>query len=110
VATIYNRGNGMVMIRGYLEILQMADSNGPMHFNDFTKISIKGRKVSSATVSKRLDELILVKVIGEVISRSKTGRRIIAYKTTEKGRKVLKLAEELKEQTAVPSAKGYMVK
>lgn len=92
----------MVTIRGYLEILEMADSNEPKHFNDFTKISIKKKRLSSATVSKRLDELIKVRVLEEVISRSKTGRRIIAYKTTAKGRKVIALATELNEALAVP--------
>ena len=83
----------------------MADSNEPKHFNDFTKILIKKRRLSSATVSKRLDELIAVKVMEEVISRSKTGRRIIAYKTTEKGRRVLVLAKELQEALTVAKSK-----
>jgi DNA-binding HxlR family transcriptional regulator len=87
----------MTMARGFLEILQMADTNGPKSFNDFTKISIKGRRLSSATVSKRLDELTAVKVIEEVIKRSKTGRRTIAYRATEKGKRVIKQARELQE-------------
>jgi len=93
----------MVMIRGlgFLEILQLADSNEPKSFNDFTKISIKERKLSSATVSKRLNQLIAVKVIKGVISRSKTGRRTIAYRTTEKGKRVIELARELQETVAV---------
>ena len=97
----------MVMIRGlgFLEILQLADSNEPKSFNDFTKISIKERKLSSATVSKRLNQLIAVKVIKGVISRSKTGRRTIAYKTTEKGKRVIELARELQEALTVQKAK-----
>jgi len=87
----------MIMIRGFIEILQMADSSEPKHFNDFTKISVRKKRLSSATVSKRLDELLALKVIEEVISRSKSGRRIIAYRTTNKGKKVLKLANELQE-------------
>jgi DNA-binding HxlR family transcriptional regulator len=95
----------MVMIRGYMEILEMADGNEPKHFNDFTKISIAKRKLSSATVSKRLHELLAVNVIELVIHRSKTGRRIIAYKTTEKGKRVIKLARELKEALTVSKTK-----
>jgi len=87
----------MIMIRGFIEILQMADSSEPKHFNDFTKIAVRKKRLSSATVSKRLDELLALKVIEEVISRSKSGRRIIAYRTTNKGKKVLKLANELQE-------------
>ena len=75
----------------------MADSNESKNFSDFTKISIRRRKLSSATVSKRLNELIAAKVIEEVISRSKVGRRIIAYKTTVKGKRVIIIAKELEE-------------
>jgi len=95
----------MVIIRGFLEILEMANSNEARHFNDFTKISIKKKRLSSATVSKRLDELIAVNVLEEVVSRSKTGRRIVAYKTTEKGKRVIRLATELQEALSVPKAK-----
>ncbi|HII10194.1 MAG: hypothetical protein ABSE71_04150 [Candidatus Micrarchaeaceae archaeon] len=95
----------MVIIRGFLEILQMSDSDGPRSFNDFTKISIKKRRLSSATVSKRLDELIAVKAIEEVVGRSKTGRRIIAYRATEKGKRVIELARELQEALTVQKAK-----
>jgi DNA-binding MarR family transcriptional regulator len=95
----------MVMIRGFLEILQMADGNAPKSFNDFTTISIGKRKLSSATVSKRLDKLIAVKAMEEVISRSKTGRRVIAYRTTEKGKRAIKLARELQEIFAVSNAR-----
>ncbi len=85
----------MTIIRGVLEILQMADSREPKSFNDFTRISIKNKRLSSATVSKRIDELVAVHVLQEVIVRSKTGRRVIAYRTTEKGKKVVELAKEL---------------
>ena len=78
-------------------MLQMADSHESKSFNDFTRISIKGKRLSSATVSKRLDELVATKVLQEVIVRSKTGRRIIAYKTTVKGKRVIEIAKELTE-------------
>ena len=95
----------MIMRRGFLEILEMIGSNETKHFNDFTRISIGKRKLSSATVSKRLDELIAVKVIDEAVSRSKTGRRIIAYRSTAKGKLVLELSRELQEALAAPKAK-----
>jgi DNA-binding HxlR family transcriptional regulator len=95
----------MIMIRGFLEILQMANGNEPKSFNDFTKISIKKRRLSSATVSKRLDELIAIKVIEEVVSKSKTGRRVIAYKTTAKGKRVIELAVELENAIATSKPK-----
>jgi len=92
----------MVMIRGVMEMLQMADNHEPKSFNDFTGISIKEKRLSSATVSKRLIDLISVKVIEEVITRSKTGRRVIAYKTTDKGRRVISLAKELEGLLTLP--------
>jgi DNA-binding HxlR family transcriptional regulator len=94
----------MAIIRGVLEILQLASGSEPKAFNDFTRISIKGKKLSSATVSKRLDELIAVKVLSETITRSKTGRRIIAYRTTEKGKHVIEIAKEL-QAALTPNAK-----
>jgi DNA-binding HxlR family transcriptional regulator len=95
----------MIIIRGALEMLQMANNHGPKSFNDFTKIEVKGKSLSSATVSKRLDELIAVNAIEEVITRSKTGRRVIAYRTTKKGTKIIGLAKELREALAVSDNK-----
>ena len=95
----------MVMKRGFLEILQLASGNEPKSFNDFTKIRVGESRLSSATVSKRLDRLIAVKVIEEVITRSKAGRRIIAYRATEKGKRAVELAEELQELFAASKAK-----
>ena len=83
------------MIRGIMEMLELARSYAPKSFNDFTKISVNGKRLSSATVSKRLDELLAAKVIEEVITKSRAGRRVIAYKTTEKGKRVIDIAREL---------------
>jgi hypothetical protein len=77
----------MATVRGVIEILQMADVHGPKTFNDFTRISINNKRLSSAPVSKRLRELIAVDTIEEVITRSKSGRRTVGYKTTQKGKK-----------------------
>ena len=89
------------MIRGFLEMLEMADTAEPKAFNDFTKISVRKKKLSSATVSKRLDELLAMKALEEVITRSRTGRRVIAYRTTEKGRRAIELAKELEALIAL---------
>lgn len=90
----------MIIKKGFLDILEMADSNKLRSFNDFTKITTKNRKLSSATVSKRLDELIGASVIEEVVTRSRTGRRVIGYRTTEKGKRVVELAKDLTEAVA----------
>lgn len=87
----------MTIIKGVLEMLELSNNKGPKSFNDFTRISINQKKLSSATVSKRLSELVNAGVMEEVIIKSKTGRRIIAYKTTDKGRLAIKLAKQLKE-------------
>lgn len=85
----------MIITRGMLEILELAMYGEPKSFNDFTKIVIKEKKLSPATVSKRLDELVAAGNVQEIIIRSKTGRRVIAYKTTEKGKKVIEHAKSL---------------
>ncbi len=95
----------MIMLRGFLEILQMADGNEPKSFNDFTKITIGRKRLSSATVSKRLDELTSIKAIEEVINRSKRGRRVITYKTTEKGKRIISLSEEIQQIVTLPKRK-----
>ncbi len=91
----------MVIMRGIFEMLQAANEDAPKSFNDFTKIVVKGRRLSSATVSKRLEELISVRGMEEIITRSKTGRRVIAYKTTNHGRKILSLTKELTDALSV---------
>jgi len=87
----------MAIIRGVIEMLQLAEGKEPKSFNDFTKISVKNKRLSSATVSKRINELVASKALEEVITRSKTGRRIIAYKTTPKGEKLIVIAKQLEE-------------
>jgi len=93
----------MIVIRGVIAMLQFA-SDSPKSFSDFTTISIGNRRLSSATVSKRLNELIAVKAIDQVVHKSKAGRRIIAYKTTEKGKRILSLSKEL--ETIFLNSKG----
>jgi DNA-binding HxlR family transcriptional regulator len=87
----------MTLSRGVLEMIKLADSPSPKSFSDFTGITIKRKRLSSATVSKRLNELVAIKVIEETTMRSKTGRRIIGYKITERGKKILDLAKELED-------------
>jgi len=92
----------MITIRGMMEILQMGKIDGPKSFKDFTQISIKNKMLSSATVSKRLDELISVGAIIEVVKRSKSGRRVVGYKTTEKGERIIGHARELHRALDTP--------
>ena len=87
----------MTMIAGMLEILQMAEGYKPASFSDFTKIQTKKGMLSSATVSKRIDELVSAEAIREVITRSSTGRKVIAYRTTVKGKRVMAHAKKLEE-------------
>ncbi len=95
----------MILIRGAIEILQMASGHDPKSFNDFTKILIRGKRLSSATVSKRLKELIAANAIEEVITRSKAGRRVIAYVTTEKGMKIIEHAKILQDALSASKSK-----
>lgn len=95
----------MIIIRGVLKMLQMADSKKPQSFSDFTKILIGRKRLSSATVSKRLGELVRVGAFEEMITKSDTGRKVIAYKTTERGKKIIKLAKELEQALEQPTKK-----
>jgi predicted transcriptional regulator len=90
----------MIIKRGFLEILEIANGNEPKHFDDFTKIAVT-RRLSSATISKRLDELVKVKALEEMVIRSEHGKRIIGYKTTDKGKKVIEMAKKLQDAVAV---------
>ncbi len=92
----------MITVRGMMEILQMGKIDGPKSFKDFTHISIKNKSLSSATIAKRLDELIYAGAIIEVVKRSKSGRRVIGYKTTEKGESIITQARELRRALDVP--------
>jgi DNA-binding HxlR family transcriptional regulator len=85
----------MTLSRGVLEMIKLSDATHPKSFSDFTHITIKKKRLSSATVSKRLNELVAIKVLDEVPMRSETGRRIIGYRITERGKKILELAKEL---------------
>lgn len=94
----------MVVVKGMVEMLEMA-SLGSKSFNDFTRIAIDGKRLSSATVSKRLDELLNAGVIEETVVTSKSGRRTIAYRTTEKGKRIMHIAKELKAALTKPKGK-----
>lgn len=81
--------------KGAVEILQLIDNHSSKSFSDFVLIVIDKKKLSSATVSKRIDELLAAGTIQELIVKSRTGRRVVAYKATVKGKRTIKLAEKL---------------
>jgi len=43
--------------------------------------------------------------IEEIITKSKTGRRVIAYKTTVRGNNIIKLGKELADALSPPKSK-----
>lgn len=87
-------------------MMAMADV-APVSFADFTRISIGSKKLSSATVSKRLKEMLVMKILHEEVLQSKNGRRIIGYRTTERGKRILALIEELREAVREANMKPY---
>ncbi len=85
--------------KGAVEILQLIDNHSYKRFSDFILIVVKKKKLSSATVAKRIDELLAAGTIQEIIVKSESGKRVVAYKATAKGKRAIKLAEKLlKEQ------------
>jgi len=87
----------MTLAHGVLEMVELA-SEEPKTFTEFTQIEIDGKNLSSATVSKRLEELVAVDVLEEVVTRSETGRRTVGYTTTERGETVLQMSEQLEAE------------
>lgn len=87
-------------------MMAMADIE-PASFADFTGISIGSKKLSSATVSKRLKNMLAMQIFEEVILHSKNGRRIIAYRTTARGKKILALIEELRVSMRAANMRPY---
>ncbi|MGC8479640.1 MAG: hypothetical protein ACP5M9_03155 [Candidatus Micrarchaeia archaeon] len=85
----------MTFSRGAVEIIRLAQSPIPKSFTDFTKITINKKRLSTATVLKRLNELVKANILEEKVIRSKTGRRVIGYKTTDLGNKVLDILNKL---------------
>jgi DNA-binding HxlR family transcriptional regulator len=81
--------------KGAIEILQLIDNHSSKSFSDFILIMVKKKRLSSATVSKRIDELLAAGTIQEVIAKAPSGRRVVAYKATIKGKQAIKLAEKL---------------
>lgn len=61
-------------------------------------IVVGKKRLSSATVAKRIDELLKAGTIEEVIVKSRSGRRVVAYRATLKGKRAIKLAEKLLEE------------
>lgn len=96
----------MVAPRGSLQMMALADES-PVSFADFARISIGRKKLSSATVSKRLKEMLTMKILQEVVLRSKSGRRIIGYRTTDRGKKILSLIEELRQTLRESNVEPY---
>lgn len=90
----------MTLPRGSLEILQKIAENGPQCFSDFTELSIDGKELSSATISKRLDELQAIDAIEETVTRSPSGQKAVGYELTGRGERIITIAEQYEEAMA----------
>lgn len=89
----------MLRKKGAVEILQLIDNHSSKRFSDFILIVVNKKRLSSATVSKRIHELLAAGTIQEIVVNTSSGRRVVAYKATVKGKRAIKLAEKLlKEQ------------
>jgi DNA-binding HxlR family transcriptional regulator len=87
----------MTLPKGAIEILRETEDE-TKSFDDYTDIEIDGEKLSSATVTKRLKELTALDGLEETVIRSETGRRKVGYEITDRGKKVLKIADEFEEK------------
>ncbi|PSH00315.1 MAG: hypothetical protein BRC28_00330 [Nanohaloarchaea archaeon SW_4_43_9] len=87
----------MTLPKGAIAILRETKDE-TKSFDDYTEIEIEGEKLSSATVTKRLKELVALNGLEETVIRSETGRRKVGYEITDRGRKVLKIADEFEDK------------
>jgi DNA-binding HxlR family transcriptional regulator len=87
--------------KGAVEMLQLIDSHSSKSFSDFVLIVVNKKRLSSATVAKRIDELLAAGTIEEIIVKSPGGRRVVAYKATVKGKRAIKLAEKLVKENLI---------
>lgn len=69
----------------------------PCRFTDFTDIEINGKNLSSRTVCKRLNELVPAHALEEMRNTNVSGRMQKVYALTERGERIVSLAEEFKE-------------
>lgn len=88
----------MTLPKGSIEILKMTKEDPPKSFSDYTEIEIDDENLSSATVNKRIKELVALEALEETVKRSDTGRRTVGYKVTERGEKIVSIAEEFEEK------------
>lgn len=84
----------LLLSEGALELLEFLKNTESGHFNDFRSIknTRTNKQLSANTISSRLKELVEKGAIERVVSSSKTGRNVVAYQITAKGKKALELA------------------
>lgn len=88
----------MTLPRGSVEILRKTDENGSGTFSEYTEIEIDGKELSSATVSKRLKELVALDALEETVVRTDSGRKTTGYELTERGEKIIRIANEFEQK------------
>jgi len=88
----------MTLPKGAVEILKKTEEIGKCSFGDYTDIEIEGENLSSATVNKRLKELVALDALEESVKRSDTGRKTVGYEITQRGQKIVRIAKEYAEK------------
>lgn len=88
----------MTLPRGTIEILEEIQENGPCCFSDIEGLEVEGSQLSSATVTERLKELQALEAVEKNTMRLDTGRKTDGYEVTERGSKLIDLAEEFRQK------------
>lgn len=93
----------MILREGSLDILELSKDRNSKQFADFRNLknSRTGKYFSQTTISDRLKELIEIKALQKVITRSKLDKDVVGYKITDIGMKVLETAYEFEERLKV---------
>ena len=90
----------MILKEGALEILELSKDNVAKQFANFKdlKNSRTGKYFSQTTISDRLKDMIEVKALEKVITKSKLQKDVVGYRITERGLKILETAYDFEEK------------
>ncbi len=90
----------MLLREGALEILELAKDKQPKQFANFKdlKNSRTTKYFSQTTISDRLKELVDIKALEKVITKSKLKKDVVGYKITQNGLKILETAYEFEDR------------
>lgn len=65
----------MEIIKGHLEMLELANHIDPIPLKNFARESVDNLQLKPTSISKRLGELVAIEAIKETVVKTKTGKK-----------------------------------